>query len=166
MKVSVRWVYNCNQSIKRVGSFDLWFWLTAAYKHADGKKIDGRRVLVDVERARTVKGWLPRSLGKYSMTQKFGQKISAWKSPKMSRIWNFWKIDHFWPLHIIALLNLKITLVNLKIPLINPKNYTNKSRNYSQKLHLQILECDFCCDFQTLWSVMSCYWNVFLQEAG
>ena len=35
----------------------------AAYKHADGKKIDGKRVLVDVERARTVKGWLPRRLG-------------------------------------------------------------------------------------------------------
>ena len=37
--------------------------ILAAYKHADGKKIDGRRVLVDVERARTVKGWLPRRLG-------------------------------------------------------------------------------------------------------
>jgi hypothetical protein len=37
---------------------------TAAYKYADGKKIDGRRVLVDVERGRTVKGWLPRRLGK------------------------------------------------------------------------------------------------------
>ena len=36
---------------------------SAAYKHADGKKIDSRRVLVDVERARTVKGWLPRRLG-------------------------------------------------------------------------------------------------------
>ena len=36
---------------------------SAAYKHADGKKIDGRRVLVDVERGRTVKGWLPRRLG-------------------------------------------------------------------------------------------------------
>merc|ERR1719402_1095153 len=35
----------------------------SAYKHADGKKLDGRRVLVDVERARTVKGWLPRRLG-------------------------------------------------------------------------------------------------------
>ncbi|RWS13829.1 U1 small nuclear ribonucleoprotein-like protein, partial [Dinothrombium tinctorium] len=35
----------------------------AAYKYADGKKIDGRRVLVDVERGRTVKGWLPRRLG-------------------------------------------------------------------------------------------------------
>lgn len=38
-------------------------YILAAYKHADGKKIDGRRVLVDVERARTVKGWLPRRLG-------------------------------------------------------------------------------------------------------
>lgn len=38
---------------------------SAAYKHADGKKIDGKRVLVDVERARTVKGWLPRRLGEY-----------------------------------------------------------------------------------------------------
>lgn len=34
-----------------------------AYKSADGKKIDGRRVLVDVERGRTVKGWRPRRLG-------------------------------------------------------------------------------------------------------
>lgn len=37
--------------------------MRAAFKHADGKKIDGRRVLVDVERGRTVKGWLPRRLG-------------------------------------------------------------------------------------------------------
>ncbi len=37
--------------------------LSAAYKKADGMKIDGRRVLVDVERSRTVKGWLPRRLG-------------------------------------------------------------------------------------------------------
>merc|ERR1712173_433591 len=35
----------------------------SAYKRADGKKLDGRRVLVDVERGRTVKGWLPRRLG-------------------------------------------------------------------------------------------------------
>lgn len=36
-----------------------------AYKRADGKRIDGRRVLVDVERGRTrqSKGWLPRRLG-------------------------------------------------------------------------------------------------------
>lgn len=37
---------------------------TAAYKNADGRKMDNRRVLVDVERARTVKGWLSRRLGK------------------------------------------------------------------------------------------------------
>ena len=35
----------------------------AAYKQADGKKIDGRRVLVDCERARVVKSWKPRRLG-------------------------------------------------------------------------------------------------------
>jgi hypothetical protein len=43
---------------------EVFFVFSAAYKHADGKKIDGRRVLVDVERARTVNGWLPRRLGK------------------------------------------------------------------------------------------------------
>lgn len=45
--------------------FDRVVSVTAAYKHADGKKIDGKRVLVDVERARTVKGWLPRRLGEF-----------------------------------------------------------------------------------------------------
>jgi len=35
----------------------------SAYKYADGRKIDGKRVLVDVERGRTVKGWRPRRLG-------------------------------------------------------------------------------------------------------
>ena len=39
--------------------------VVAAYKHADGRKIDGRRVLVDVERGRTVKGWRPRRLGEF-----------------------------------------------------------------------------------------------------
>lgn len=37
--------------------------LKKAYKQADGKKIDGRRVLVDVERSRTVPNWVPRRLG-------------------------------------------------------------------------------------------------------
>ncbi|CAO3686053.1 unnamed protein product [Umbelopsis vinacea] len=37
--------------------------MRAAYKDADGLKLDGRRVLVDVERGRTVKGWKPRRLG-------------------------------------------------------------------------------------------------------
>jgi len=34
-----------------------------AYKQADGKKIDSKRVLVDVERGRTVRGWRPRRFG-------------------------------------------------------------------------------------------------------
>eukprot|EP01071_Lankesteria_metandrocarpae_P002778 Lankesteria_metandrocarpae@DN2547_c0_g1_i1.p1 len=37
--------------------------MKTAYKHGDGKKIDNRRVVVDVERGRTVRGWLPRRLG-------------------------------------------------------------------------------------------------------
>ena len=37
--------------------------MTTAYKDADGRKIHGRRILVDVERGRTVKNWLPRRLG-------------------------------------------------------------------------------------------------------
>jgi len=37
--------------------------MRTAYKQADGKKIDGRRVVVDVERGRTVNGWMPRRLG-------------------------------------------------------------------------------------------------------
>lgn len=34
-----------------------------AYKLADGRKVEGRRVSVDVERGRTVPGWKPRRLG-------------------------------------------------------------------------------------------------------
>ncbi|CAK5047204.1 unnamed protein product [Meloidogyne enterolobii] len=37
--------------------------MSAAYKKADGTKIDGRRVVVDYERGRTKKSWLPRRLG-------------------------------------------------------------------------------------------------------
>ncbi|OQR96597.1 U1 small nuclear ribonucleoprotein 70 kDa-like [Achlya hypogyna] len=37
--------------------------MKAAYKNADGKKIDGRRIVVDVERGRTVRDWKPRKLG-------------------------------------------------------------------------------------------------------
>merc|ERR1712185_401852 len=37
--------------------------LKNAYKQGDGKKIDGRRVMVDVECGRTVEGWFPRRLG-------------------------------------------------------------------------------------------------------
>lgn len=34
-----------------------------AYKQSDGRKIEGRRVLVDVERGRTVEDWRPMRLG-------------------------------------------------------------------------------------------------------
>eukprot|EP00899_Mesostigma_viride_P005864 jgi/Mesvir1/15279/Mv06497-RA.1 len=37
--------------------------MKTAYKQGDGRKIDGRRVLVDVERGRTVPNWRPRRLG-------------------------------------------------------------------------------------------------------
>lgn len=37
--------------------------MRAAFKDADAKKINGRRIVVDVERGRTVEGWLPRRLG-------------------------------------------------------------------------------------------------------
>ncbi|CAD5225480.1 unnamed protein product [Bursaphelenchus okinawaensis] len=37
--------------------------MSAAYKKADGMKIDGRRIIVDYERGRTQKTWLPRRLG-------------------------------------------------------------------------------------------------------
>ena len=34
-----------------------------AYDEEDGRKLEGRRMVVDVERGRTVKGWRPRRLG-------------------------------------------------------------------------------------------------------
>ncbi|KAK3822383.1 MAG: hypothetical protein J3R72DRAFT_426837 [Linnemannia gamsii] len=37
--------------------------MKAAYKDADGLKIMSRRIVVDVERGRTVKGWKPKRLG-------------------------------------------------------------------------------------------------------
>ncbi|KAJ1559782.1 hypothetical protein HK405_009382, partial [Cladochytrium tenue] len=36
--------------------------VVAAYRDADGIKLDGRRIIVDVERGRTVKDWRPRRL--------------------------------------------------------------------------------------------------------
>ncbi|GER42568.1 U1 small nuclear ribonucleoprotein 70 kDa [Striga asiatica] len=46
--------------------------IKAAYKQADGKKIDNKRVLVDVERGRTVPNWRPRRLGGGLGTSRFG----------------------------------------------------------------------------------------------
>ena len=37
--------------------------MKAAYKKMDGKKIEGRRIVVDVERGRTVRNWRPTRLG-------------------------------------------------------------------------------------------------------
>ncbi|KAJ1383676.1 hypothetical protein B484DRAFT_341868, partial [Ochromonadaceae sp. CCMP2298] len=37
--------------------------MMSAYKKSDGKKIEGRRVVVDVERGRTVRNWRPARLG-------------------------------------------------------------------------------------------------------
>lgn len=37
--------------------------MRSAYVDADGLRLDGRRIVVDVERGRTVKGWRPRRLG-------------------------------------------------------------------------------------------------------
>lgn len=37
--------------------------MRAAYKDAEGIKIHGRRLMVDVERGRTVKDWKPMRLG-------------------------------------------------------------------------------------------------------
>ncbi|XP_047324732.1 U1 small nuclear ribonucleoprotein 70 kDa-like [Impatiens glandulifera] len=41
----------------------LYVFPITAYKQADGTKIDNRRVLVDVERGRTVPNWKPHRLG-------------------------------------------------------------------------------------------------------
>ena len=63
--VSTRCIESENASIQfyQLYTHSLSLFL-AAYKHADGKKIDGKRVVVDVERGRTVKSWNPRRLGK------------------------------------------------------------------------------------------------------
>merc|ERR1711968_212215 len=37
--------------------------MVVAYKKADGKKIEGRRIVVDVERGRTAKDWRPMRFG-------------------------------------------------------------------------------------------------------
>ncbi|KAK6742853.1 hypothetical protein RB195_010236 [Necator americanus] len=43
--------------------------MSNAYKRADGTKVDGRRLIVDYERGRTQKSWLPRRLGFRSIGQ-------------------------------------------------------------------------------------------------
>ncbi|KAI4339085.1 hypothetical protein MLD38_024065 [Melastoma candidum] len=55
--------------------------MKAAYKQADGKKIDGRRVLVDVERGRTVPNWRPRRLGGGLGTSRVGGDDASQRLP-------------------------------------------------------------------------------------
>lgn len=62
--------------------------MKVAYKRADGRKIDGRRVTVDVERGRTVRGWLPRRLGGGLGT---GRPAKLSKEQLMYAVW--WCLD-------------------------------------------------------------------------
>lgn len=56
--------------------------MKAAYKQADGKKIDNRRVLVDVERGRTVPNWRPRRLGGgLGTTRVGGEEVNQREQP-------------------------------------------------------------------------------------
>jgi hypothetical protein len=63
--------------------------MKAAYRRADGKKIDGRTICVDVERGRTVPDWKPRRLGgglgdsRKALTKK-KRKQDSWYRPYMS----------------------------------------------------------------------------------
>ena len=54
--------------------------MKTAYKQGDGKKVDGRRVLVDVERGRTVRNWRPRRLGGGLGSTRLGGKSTAIKN--------------------------------------------------------------------------------------
>ncbi|XP_022562407.1 U1 small nuclear ribonucleoprotein 70 kDa [Brassica napus] len=57
-----------------------------AYKQGDGKKIDGRRVPVDVERGRTVPNWRPRRLGSgLGTTRVPGEKITGEEEQKQQQ---------------------------------------------------------------------------------
>ncbi|KAK9809948.1 hypothetical protein WJX72_002268 [[Myrmecia] bisecta] len=51
--------------------------MKAAYKAADGRKVEGRRILVDVERGRTVPNWRPRRFG--------GGKGGESRAPKLPK---------------------------------------------------------------------------------
>ena len=63
------------------------FVVTGAYKQADGRKVDNKRVLVDVERGRTVPNWRPRRLGGGLGSSRIGGEDAAQKHS--SRYINF-----------------------------------------------------------------------------
>ncbi|KAJ2495472.1 hypothetical protein GGI11_008419 [Coemansia sp. RSA 2049] len=52
-----------------------------AYRNGDGIRILGRRVVVDVERGRTVKGWLPRRFGGGLGGARIGDKTQNQREP-------------------------------------------------------------------------------------
>ncbi|KAJ2539190.1 hypothetical protein EV175_006375 [Coemansia sp. RSA 1933] len=52
-----------------------------AYRNADGIRILGRRIVVDVERGRTVKGWLPRRFGGGLGGTRIGDKNQNQRDP-------------------------------------------------------------------------------------
>jgi len=73
--------------------------LKEAYKDADGRKVKGRRILVDVERGRTVRNWKPRRLGGGLGGTRIGgpdvnQKWSGREPPKASRLERTGTRDH------------------------------------------------------------------------
>ncbi|KAJ2793812.1 hypothetical protein H4R20_006425, partial [Coemansia guatemalensis] len=52
-----------------------------AYRSADGMRILGRRIVVDVERGRTVKGWVPRRFGGGLGGTRTGSRAENQRSP-------------------------------------------------------------------------------------
>src|SRR3989338_1559145 len=55
--------------------------MDAAYRYMDGKIIDDRAVVVDVERGRTVSNWLPRFLGGGRGSTRAGPKAISYLGP-------------------------------------------------------------------------------------
>jgi hypothetical protein len=72
--------------------------LKLAYRRGDGKLIDGRRVVVDVERGRTVPNWLPRRLGgglgdsRRAQPPRRGKK-DGWGRPPVPRVAGILTLD-------------------------------------------------------------------------
>ncbi|KAI8639267.1 hypothetical protein BD408DRAFT_392611 [Parasitella parasitica] len=64
----------------------------SAYRHANKSTLDNRVILVDFERSRVMKGWIPRRLGggfggkKESGQLRFGARDRPFKEPKSSHI--------------------------------------------------------------------------------
>merc|ERR1711935_38 len=63
----------------------------SAFRQADGKKVDSRRVIIDAERGRTTKFWRPRRLGggrgaydrrAKSIISRTGERLKTFEKPK------------------------------------------------------------------------------------